>query len=167
MKRIITIAASVLGIVTLSGLFIARSYTNVVVQPIAFNHQKHLETGVECFGCHETVKESAIAGKPRLETCMLCHEAPLGQTAAEKTVTEYAARNEEIPWRRLYKLPDHVFFPHQTHVLAAQIDCKTCHGGIGESATPPGKSAIEFAMDDCIACHQKKGVTNDCIACHR
>ena len=167
MKRIVIIAALVVAIFTLSGLFVVRSYNRAVVQPIAFNHAKHVEKGVECFGCHATVKESAIAGKPKLETCMLCHETPLGTTAAEETVRQYAARNEEIPWRRLYKLPEHIFFPHQVHVVGAEIDCKTCHGAIGESSTPPGKAFVTFKMNDCLACHQKKGATTDCIACHR
>jgi len=167
MKRIIIIAVLPVAIFALSGLFVVRSYNRAVVQPIAFNHAKHLEKGVECFGCHATVKESAIAGKPKLETCMLCHETPLGQTAAEETVRQYAARKEEIPWRRLFKLPEHVFFPHQVHVVAAQIECKTCHGAIGESTAPPGKPLVTFVMNDCLACHKNKGATTDCVACHR
>lgn len=167
MKRIVIIAVLLVAIFTFSGLFVVRSYNRAVVQPIAFNHAKHLEKGVECFGCHASVKDSAIAGKPKLETCMLCHETPLGTTAAEEAVRQYAARKEEIPWRRLSKLPEHVFFPHQVHVVGAQIECKTCHGAIGESAAPPGKPLVTFVMNDCLACHKSKGATTDCIACHR
>ena len=167
MKRTVIIAVLAVATFTLSGLFIVRSYNHAVVQPIAFNHAKHLEKGVECFGCHATVKESATAGKPKLETCMLCHETPLGTTAAEETVRQYAARNEEIPWRRLYKLPEHIFFPHQVHVVGAQIECKICHGAIGETTAPPAKPLVTFAMNDCLACHRRKGATTDCIACHR
>ena len=167
MQRVLIIAVLAVAIFTFSGLFIVRSYTGGVTQPIAFNHAKHTEKGVECFGCHDSVKESAIAGKPKLETCMLCHETPLGNTEAEETVRQYAARKEEIPWRRLYKLPEHVFFPHEAHVLGAQIECKTCHGTIGETVTPPTKPQITFTMNDCIGCHRTKGATTDCIACHR
>ena len=166
MKRTIIIAVLAVGTFTLSGLFIVRSYSTVVVQPLAFNHRKHVEKGVECFGCNESVRESAIAGKPRLETCMLCHETPLGQTAEEEAVRQYAARGEEIPWRRLYKLPEHVFFPHQSHVVG-QIECKTCHGNIGESVSPPKRPQIRLTMNDCIACHRSRRVTTDCISCHR
>lgn len=167
MKRIPMIIALAVAFFTLSGVFVVRSYNRRVEQPIAFNHAKHLGKGVECFGCHATVKESAVAGKPKLETCMLCHETALGTTAAEETVRQYAARKEEIPWRRLYRLPEHIFFPHQAHVVGAEIECKVCHGAIGESSAPPGKALVTFTMDDCVACHRKKGATVDCVACHR
>lgn len=167
MKHIIVIAVLSVAIFTLSGVFIVRSFNRTVTQPIAFNHAKHVENGVECFGCHESVRESAVAGKPKLETCMLCHETPLGPTAAEETVRQYAARKEEIPWRRLFKMQDSVFFPHQAHVVGAEIECKTCHGTIGESVAPPTKPLIEFTMDNCIACHRSRGASIDCLACHR
>lgn len=167
MKRTAIIAVLALAIFTLSGLFVVRSFSRPVEQPIAFNHAKHVQAGVECFGCHESVKESAAAGKPRLETCMLCHETPLGQTAAEEEVRQYSARNEEIPWRRVYKLSEPIFFPHQAHVVGTEIDCKVCHGAIGESTSPPGKALVTFTMDDCLDCHRKKGATTDCVACHR
>lgn len=167
MKRMIIVALVPLAIFTISGLFVVRSYSRAIVQPIAFNHAKHLEQGVECFGCHATVRTSAIAGKPRIETCMLCHETPLGQTAEEEKVREYAARKEEIPWRRLYRLPEHVFFPHEVHVVSAQIECKTCHGAIAESSAPPRTALVTFTMNDCLACHRSMKASTDCIACHR
>ena len=147
MKRTIVIsivmAVVAVGTLTLGVLVIARSYGPAVKQPLAFNHKKHLEQGIECSGCHDTVEKLAAAGKPKLETCMLCHETPLGQTAAEEKVRQYAARGEEIRWGRLYKLPEHVFFPHQSHVVAAKIECKTCHGAIGESVSPPKRPEIK------------------------
>jgi hypothetical protein len=167
MKRTIIITAIAIGIIALGGLVIVRSYVPTVVQPIAFNHKIHFEKEIECSGCHDSVDKSSTAGKPKLETCMICHETPFGQTAEEEKVRQYAARGEEIPWRRLYKLPEHVFFPHQTHVVGAQIECKTCHGNIGESVIPPKRPRIRLTMNDCIACHQSRRVTIDCISCHR
>jgi hypothetical protein len=171
MKRTIVIpvviAVVAVGTLTLGVLVIARSYGPAVKQPLAFNHKKHLEKEVVCSGCHDTVEKLAAAGKPKLETCMLCHETPLGQTAAEEQVRQYAARGEEIRWSRLYKLPEHVFFPHQSHVVAGKIECKTCHGAIGESVSPPKRPEINLTMNDCLACHRSRGVTTDCIACHK
>jgi hypothetical protein len=171
MKRTIVvpvvIAVVAVGTLTLGVLVIARSYGPAVKQPLAFNHKKHLEKEVVCSGCHDTVEKLAAAGKPKLETCMLCHETPLGQTAAEEQVRQYAARGEEIRWSRLYKLPEHVFFPHQSHVVAGKIECKTCHGAIGESVSPPKRPEINLTMNDCLACHRSRGVTIDCIACHK
>lgn len=171
MKRTIVIpvviAVVAVGTLTLGVLVIARSYGPAVKQPLAFNHKKHFEQGIKCSGCHDSVEKLAVAGKPRLETCMLCHETPLGQTAAEEQVRQYAARGEEIRWSRLYKLPEHVFFPHQSHVIAGKIECKTCHGAIGESVSPPKRPEINLTMNDCLACHRSRGVTTDCIACHK
>jgi hypothetical protein len=163
----IVIAVVAVGTSTLGVLVIARSYGRAVVQPLAFNHKKHFDQGIKCSGCHDSVETSAAAGKPRLETCMLCHETALGQTAEEEKVRQYAARGEEIRWGRLYRLPEPVFFPHQSHVVGAKIECKTCHGTIGESVSPPKRPEIKLTMKDCIACHRSSGVTTDCIACHR
>lgn len=171
MKRTIVISSVVavvaVGTLMLGVLVIARSYGPAVKQPLAFNHKKHFEQGIKCSGCHDSVEKLAVAGKPRLETCMLCHETPLGQTAAEEQVRQYAARGEEIRWSKLYKLPEHVFFPHESHVVGAKIECKTCHGNIGESVSPPKRPEINLTMNDCLACHRSRGVTIDCIACHK
>lgn len=149
------------------GFVIARSPGESITQPIAFNHKKHIDNELECSACHSLFKTSAHAGRPATDTCMLCHETALTDSAEEEKIRQYAARGEQIPWRRLYKLPGHVYFSHQTHVASGQVECKSCHGGIADSATPPSKPEIRLTMSNCINCHKARGANIDCLACHK
>jgi hypothetical protein len=166
MKRI-TFLAALLALVAGGGFMIAGSSAEPVTQPIAFSHKKHFDIELQCSACHELFERSAHAGRPKIETCILCHESAMTESVEEEKVREYAARGEEIPWRRLFRLPDHVYFSHQTHVISGRIECKSCHGSIGESATPPTKPEISLTMSDCIACHESKRASIDCLACHK
>jgi hypothetical protein len=148
-------------------LMFVRSSGGIIVQPISFNHKKHAENGLECAACHESFSNSAWAGRPKTETCMMCHETAMTQSPEEEKVRQYAAQGKEIPWSRLYRVPDHVYFSHQTHIVSAKIECKACHGRIGESISPPAKPDINLTMDDCIACHTMRQASTDCNACHR
>lgn len=156
-----------LAVFVAAGLLFAAWSRGSVVQPISFNHQKHQANGLECSACHTLYRTSGSAGRPATDTCMACHETPLTKSAEEEKIRQYAARGEEIPWRRLQRLPEHVYFSHQTHVVSAQVECKSCHGGIGQSASPPLRAEIKFEMDACIKCHESRGAATDCLACHR
>lgn len=136
-------------------------------QPIAFNHNLHKEAGVECIDCHRFFKTERYAGKPTLEVCLGCHEEALTESAEEAKIREYAKRNQEIPWKRLYRVPDHVFFTHQRHVSGAGLQCEMCHGKIGETVKPPSKPLKRFSMGTCMNCHRKHDASNDCLACHK
>lgn len=137
-----------------------------VRQPIAFNHKIHAENDLECLDCHPYFKEHASSGRPSLETCMNCHEEPLGESELEKKLIEYIKSEEEIEWQRIYRVPEDVYFSHRRHVVLGNIECSTCHGKIGESSKPPSKS-VEMTMKECMKCHEEKEADNDCIACHR
>ena len=138
-----------------------------ITQPIAFNHRKHIDNELECSACHSLFQTSAHAGRPATDTCILCHETALTESPEEEKVREYAARGEQIPWRRLFKLPQHVYFSHQTHVVSGQVECKSCHGSIGDSTSPPSKAEIQLTMDRCIDCHKSRGASIDCLTCHK
>jgi hypothetical protein len=125
-----------------------------VRQPIAFNHKIHAENDLEC------------SGKPTLETCLNCHEEPLGESKAEEKLIEYIKSGEEIGWERLYQVPEDVYFSHRMHVVLGNIECSTCHGDIGESSRPPSKP-LKITMKKCMKCHEEKEADNDCMACHR
>ena len=137
-----------------------------VKQPIAFNHKIHAENDLECLDCHPYFQEHASSGKPSIETCSSCHEEPLGESKKEKKIVEYVNSGKEVEWQRLYQVPEDVFFSHRRHVVLGNIECKICHGDIGESSTPPSKP-IRITMKKCMKCHEEKDVTNDCISCHR
>ncbi|MBI3950089.1 MAG: cytochrome c3 family protein [Acidobacteria bacterium] len=167
MVRVLSSVVVVMLIAAGGLLLMKPSGASNVTQPIAFNHKKHMDNGLECNACHETVQHSAIAGRPKLETCLLCHETALTQSAEEEKVRQYAQRHEEIPWQRLFRLPAHVYFSHQTHVVAGKLECQVCHGDIAQTTKPPTRAVVNLTMDDCIACHTTRRASTDCNACHK
>ncbi|MBI2082156.1 MAG: cytochrome c3 family protein [Deltaproteobacteria bacterium] len=139
-----------------------------VTQPISFNHKIHVtELKLECNHCHTGVETSAFAMLPSVEICMGCHVAPLSEKPEEAKVREYAEKGGEIPWRRLTRMPDHVYFSHQRHVTFGKISCELCHGKMGERNRPPTAAPKDLSMDDCLECHQRQKASVDCISCHR
>jgi len=147
-------------------IIILRTLWGGVKQPIAFNHKIHAENDLECLDCHSYFKEHASSGRPTLETCLNCHEEPLGESKAEKKLIEYIKSGNEIEWQRLYRVPEDVYFSHRRHVVLGSIECSTCHGDIGGSSKTPSKP-IKITMKKCMKCHEEKEVDNDCVACHR
>ncbi len=147
-------------------LFISLGFDSETEQPISFNHKKHLEQGLECDACHPYVRTQTFAGMPAAPTCMECHKEPVTQAPEEEKIRQFAKKGKEIPWKRLYEEPDHVFFSHRRHAVLGKIPCQTCHGEIGQSEKPPARPFVRMTMDWCMNCHAKSKVTNDCLACH-
>ena len=135
-------------------------------QPIDFNHKKHIEQGLACDTCHKYYKTQIFSGMPEVAVCMECHKEPVTRSPEEEKIRQFAKRGEAIPWRQIYREPDHVFYSHRRHVVLGKIECQTCHGEIGQSETPPYKPVVRMTMGWCMDCHAKKKVTNDCLACH-
>lgn len=140
-------------------------------QPIQFNHYLHTQepgkAELECDDCHGYVREAEFAGRPSLASCAMCHEDPQTDSAEEAILVEHIKAGREIPWRRLYTIPSHVYYSHRRHVTVAKITCTECHGEIGLSTSPPGKPLNKLSMKFCMNCHKKQNVTTDCNACHR
>ena len=147
-------------------LFISFSLGSKADQPISFNHQKHTEQGLECDTCHPFFKDQTFAGMPTVATCMECHKEPITQSPEEEKIRRYAKKNKQPPWKRLYVVPDHVFFSHRRHVLLGKLECPVCHGNIAGSKEPPSKPWVNMTMNWCMNCHKTSSVTNDCLACH-
>jgi len=165
-------ARSVGGLLVLAGALVAGCAEPPVAQPIPFNHRLHVASEIECVQCHQGVLTAARAGLPRVEVCMECHEADITENPAAKPhielVRRHAGAGTEIPWRKLYALPAHVYYSHRRHVAIAGLECAVCHGDIADSATPPpGPVARTLAMSTCMDCHEARGVENDCAWCHR
>jgi hypothetical protein len=137
-----------------------------IKQPIEFNHKIHADNGLECLDCHPYYKSNASSGRPSLGRCAECHEEPLGESEAEKEVVRHIKDGTEIEWQRLFTIPEDVYFSHRRHVVLGEIPCKTCHGNIGESQSPP-LSPKQISMKRCMKCHREREVNNDCISCHR
>jgi menaquinone reductase, multiheme cytochrome c subunit len=147
-------------------LFFGLSVGSKVEQPIAFNHKKHLEQGIECLTCHPYYKEQTFSGLPTLATCLECHKEPVTKNPEEEKIRQFQQKDSELPWQRVYQQPDHVFFSHRRHVVLGKLACQTCHGEIGQSERPPSKPWVKMTMKWCMECHAKNKASNDCLACH-
>jgi len=161
-------------------------------QPVEFNHALHNEEVDEgCESCHFFREDGTYSGVPKLAQCISCHEDLQGESPEEKKfVEEYVAKNKEVPWLIYSRQPDCVFFSHVAHVNAAQMECATCHGNMGESESLKpyeknristysrqiwGKSMAGFTrnpadrmkMDVCADCHRQENVNQGSVQTHR
>lgn len=156
-------------------VFVAAGFTSpfvegaeAVEQPIRYNHYKHTqELELECSVCHLGVREAIRATLPGVETCIDCHEEAVTDSPEEEKIRRYYSRQEEIPWQRLFQVPDHVFFSHRRHVTVGAVDCATCHGDMALRTSPPERAPMAISMDSCLACHRQFGASIDCVSCHR
>lgn len=162
-------------------------------QPFNFNHALHVEETGDCETCHFLREDGTFSGIPKTESCLDCHsEEPLGETKDEAIFAKkYVEEEKEVPWLVYSRQPDCVFFSHAAHINAAGMDCKTCHGPIGEStkSRPYEENRItgisrdiwgkniwgikknswdRMKMDDCAECHKEEtGHKGYCFQCHK
>lgn len=155
--------------------------TPAVEQPIEFPHKTHVAMGLQCTSCHQRAEKEAVAGRPPTELCVTCHSGEQLKPELKK-LQAFGENGEQVPWRRVWRLPRDVFFSHRIHVAAA-VKCQTCHGPMETLDRPPPRPLRELSMDNCIACHErwegpeteatkpvkmvKRPVSTDCNACHR
>jgi len=139
-----------------------------VDQPIAFNHQLHIEdVALDCVDCHRYVLTGARATIPNIEVCIDCHEEAQTESVEEARLVEYIQAGDPIPWRKVYRLPDHVYFSHRRHTTIGGVDCAVCHGEMSEQRLPVSRPAVRITMNRCMDCHYAEGASNDCVHCHR
>ena len=145
-----------LGVVTMVGINFLGPKSSVATQPLRFDHKVHVEDEEEpCDSCHIHFKTTAGAGRPRLSACLECHdEEPLSDNPEEAKLVQFIKEKRDPPWVRLTRVPPHVRFSHQRHVVVGEIDCTTCHGNIAKLTAPPSKPLIEIDMDFCTDCHR-------------
>ncbi|OGS04690.1 MAG: hypothetical protein A3G41_00325 [Elusimicrobia bacterium RIFCSPLOWO2_12_FULL_59_9] len=155
------VAAGIAGI----GLSAYRTWE--VSQPVPFTHKKHVDFGISCDACHVGAKDSAKAGIPNTSTCALCHQPDKPGLKTPKTLEEYIRQMREIPWKKVYTVPQHVRFSHKRHVGSGGLDCKVCHGDVGKMDRPVARQTVPLRMEGCMACHRREKITTDCMACHR
>jgi hypothetical protein len=85
---------------------------------------------------------------------MTCHSQIWTNAAMLAPVRESLALNVPIHWRRVYDLPDYVFFDHSIHI-AKGVGCAECHGEINRM--PLTYKATDLEMTFCIDCHADPG----------
>ncbi|MEK7475054.1 MAG: cytochrome c3 family protein [Candidatus Coatesbacteria bacterium] len=149
-------------------------------QPIAFDHQKHVEgAGLECTLCHPGAREGRRAGIVAAGECMGCHADAAAESPEVKKLKAFADRGQQIPWVQVYKAPPddsnmffrpnavRINFSHQRHVEAGAVDCAACHGAVGHRSKPVTSPELPIRMRRCLECHRARKITTDCLACHR
>ena len=141
---------------------------DVAAQPLAFPHDVHAgQYQMQCMYCHFSADRSVDAGIPPVSTCMGCHLVVAGtderQQAEINRLREYAQNNQQIPWVRIYKVADHVHFPHMRHVNAG-VTCQACHGQVQDML--PVYQQESLNMGWCVNCHVQRQVRYDCSVCH-
>ncbi len=122
------------------------------IQPVPFDHNIHVEQlGMDCRYCHTYVDRSEHSNVPSTNTCMNCHSQVLTDSQALAPVRESAESGEPIPWVRIHKTPDFVYFNHSVHVNRG-ISCVECHGQVNEMQTV--YHAKSLSMSFCLDCHR-------------
>lgn len=143
----------------------------VVQPPMPFSHQAHLSAGFKCAACHVYADSQAFASLPSVQECLECHASWKAKTPGlariEPQLSALAERGEEIPWKKVYRVPGHVYFSHQRHVALGKLDCALCHGDMKQISSPVERQAQPIEMERCLECHRKQRVATDCLACHR
>jgi len=140
------------------------------VHPIAFPHNTHAgEFNIDCQYCHFSAERSVDAGVPPVSSCMGCHIIIRGRNKPEEVqkLRDYWDRGEPIPWVRIYKVADHVNFPHMRHVAeeAGALECQECHGQVEEIEVIE-EVEQPLKMGWCVQCHRDNDASTDCTVCH-
>ncbi len=133
-------------------------------QPIPFSHRLHVtDKEIDCYYCHPYPERSLNSGLPSADKCLACHDHIIPEHEEILKLKGYRDRGENIPWKRVYYNPDHVYFPHFRHI-AKDIECAECHGEVERADR---LHQVTFYMGFCIDCHQKKDASLECTACHQ
>ncbi|MCF8069277.1 MAG: cytochrome c family protein [Desulfobacterales bacterium] len=134
-------------------------------QPISFSHQVHAGVKqINCRFCHSYVDRSQHPGMPPVEKCLYCHKYIIAEHPEIKKEHNYYNTNTPTPWKKVFYLPEHVFFKHQRHI-DREIQCQECHGEVEKMDRLKG---VNFKMGFCIKCHrEKEGTPLGCwLGCH-
>ena len=134
------------------------------VQPLPFSHKQHLATGLECKNCHEIPDPGDFAGIPATAKCMTCHAGIKKDSPHIQKLAEYHGKDTPVPWKRVYRIPDYVFFSHKEHLTRGKVTCEACHGPVRERDVM--RKEKETSMAACMECHRTAGASLACDFCH-
>jgi hypothetical protein len=135
-------------------------------QPLPFSHKTHAaEAKLVCQDCHPAPEKfGGTMGFPPASKCMACHILIARDKPAIHKLAEFAAAKQAIPWVRVYRLDDFVFFDHRFHLMN-EAKCQDCHGAVAEQdAVTDGLGATKMTF--CQSCHVKTHASGGCTTCH-
>jgi hypothetical protein len=158
-------SAAVLGI---AGLLLRSAAAHgeqpkLPVQPVPYSHKTHLALGLGCDSCHENADPGEYMGFPAESFCMGCHRGIKADSPYIAKLAAAARDKKPMPWTRVYRLPNYVYFSHRVHTTAG-TPCETCHGPVRERDVLTRE--VVHSMKSCMACHDATKARNDCGACH-
>ena len=135
-------------------------------QPLPYSHKQHLALAakLECRQCHVNPDGGKLMTYPATEKCMTCHKDIAADRPSLQQLAAFAAAGTPIPWKRVYQLPDFVYWKHGTHLMAG-IACTECHGPVPERDVIAVETLIT-SMKGCVNCHDTRQVFVDCGDCH-
>lgn len=121
-------------------------------QPVEFSHKVHSsDYEIKCIFCHHESEIGSFSAVPTTFSCIVCHVAIKEESEKVKPLIESYDNQKPIQWIRLYKLPEHTHFNHNTHILAG-IDCASCHGEVEKMEKTYRTN--DFSMEFCLNCHR-------------
>ena len=148
-------------------------------QPIAFSHRVHAgDAGIGCISCHVYAERGPVAGIPSMQRCQGCHkfvkEDPEHPeiTAQLKPLLAILKNGTAVEWVRVHRVPDHVYFTHERHVLGG-VACRECHGDVERMEVV--RQVAPLTMGWCLECHHRKqrerpqgrARLTECVTCHK
>ncbi|MHC4953607.1 MAG: cytochrome c3 family protein [Planctomycetota bacterium] len=128
----------------------------------SFAHALHLEEGLACEDCHMP-HGGAEPARAQIEFCQECHEKPAeGSDGVRKYFESIRGPKGD------YTIPsrwasDELVAHHPAHAKA-EIACEECHGKPVDG--PMVKPRVVPLMEQCVACHEQRKVSNTCETCH-
>ncbi|HEX9015777.1 MAG TPA: cytochrome c3 family protein [Chloroflexota bacterium] len=166
MRKVIIAVLVVLILITLAAFLGPRMLRAAApTQPIAFSHKLHAgDRAIPCMFCHTSVSKSNIANVPSEEICAGCHRVVRPDSQQVQKLMNYFNTRQPVPWQRVYRVPDFVYFSHQMHV-ANNVACESCHGNV--SGMDRISQAQPITMGWCLECHRSRGAPTDCWTCHK
>ncbi|MBI3697889.1 MAG: cytochrome c3 family protein [Acidobacteria bacterium] len=104
-----------------------------------------------------------LATFPKEAKCMSCHIGIKTDSPAIRKLAEFYKNQKPVPWVRVYRIPEYVFFSHKEH-RRAKVGCESCHGPVAEREVIAAEKPT--SMVACMDCHERTGASNACNFCH-
>ncbi len=131
-------------------------------QPLPYSHKTHVALGLKCSGCHTMPGKGEMATFPPESLCIGCHSFIKKDSPHIQKLATFAREKKPVPWVRVYRVPDYVWFSHRIHSKGAK--CETCHGDV--AARDVVKQEKPITMAACMSCHEETNAPNECNTCH-
>ncbi|MGA2563582.1 MAG: cytochrome c3 family protein [Steroidobacteraceae bacterium] len=132
-------------------------------QPIPYSHKQHLALGLVCSACHTNPDPGDAMSFPPTSKCMSCHQAIDKDSPAIQKLAAFDRDKHDIPWVRVYKEPNIVFFSHKAH-LDGGAKCEDCHGQVAQRDRLFRET--DLSMAGCVGCHRDHNASQACDYCH-